>query len=64
VSVLSGLRNGGGIGDALLKPSFNSQEDVYFSRILFDLSFFGFVVVILLNGGACMLVRADVRLFF
>ena len=46
-----GLRNGGGIGDALVTPSFRHEEDVYFSRLLYDLTFFAFVVIILLNGG-------------
>ena len=45
-----GLRNGGGIGDAIFQPSFELAESDFFARLVFDLTFFGFVCVILLNG--------------
>ena len=45
-----GLRNGGGIGDAVYQPSFELAESDFFARLVFDLTFFGFVCVILLNG--------------
>jgi len=43
-----GLRMGGGIGDVLIESHWNDQSE-YFSRFLYDLSFFIFVVIILLN---------------
>ena len=46
-----GLRSGGGIGDAVLAPSFQAEQRTFFARLFFDLSFFAIVCVILLNGG-------------
>ncbi len=42
-----GLRNGGGIGDVLASPA--STSELYAKRLLFDLTFFVIVVVILMN---------------
>ncbi|EGR32545.1 hypothetical protein IMG5_078330 [Ichthyophthirius multifiliis] len=44
-----GLRNGGGIGDVFLYPSPEQGNDEYISRLFFDLSFFIFIIIILLN---------------
>ncbi|XP_076468931.1 inositol 1,4,5-trisphosphate-gated calcium channel ITPR1-like isoform X4 [Babylonia areolata] len=42
-----GLRNGGGIGDVLRKPS--SREPLFFARVIYDLLFFFIVIIIVLN---------------
>ncbi|XP_074645592.1 inositol 1,4,5-trisphosphate receptor-like [Tubulanus polymorphus] len=42
-----GLRNGGGIGDVLRKPS--SREPLFIFRIVYDLLFFFIVIIIVLN---------------
>ncbi|RNA42187.1 inositol 1-4-5-trisphosphate receptor isoform X1 [Brachionus plicatilis] len=42
-----GLRNGGGIGDVLRKPS--STETLFFFRVVYDLLFFFIVIIITLN---------------
>jgi hypothetical protein len=42
-----GLRNGGGIGDVLPRPSID--ESLYFERYFFDLIFFFMVIILLLN---------------
>ncbi|XP_070192864.1 inositol 1,4,5-trisphosphate-gated calcium channel ITPR1-like isoform X2 [Littorina saxatilis] len=42
-----GLRNGGGIGDVLRKPSLN--EPLYVARVIYDLLFFFIVIIIVLN---------------
>ncbi|XP_064633177.1 inositol 1,4,5-trisphosphate receptor-like isoform X3 [Lineus longissimus] len=42
-----GLRNGGGIGDVLRKPS--SSEPLFVARVLYDLAFFFIVIIIVLN---------------
>ncbi|ESN92215.1 hypothetical protein HELRODRAFT_194356 [Helobdella robusta] len=42
-----GLRNGGGIGDVLRKPS--SNEPLFFPRVIYDLLFFFIVIIITLN---------------
>lgn len=42
-----GLRNGGGIGDVLRKPS--SSEPLFFARVVYDLLFFFIVIIIVLN---------------
>jgi len=42
-----GIRSGGGIGDVLLKPDFHSSE--YLGRMIYDVSFFAVIIVILLN---------------
>jgi hypothetical protein len=48
----NGLRSAGGIGDALQTPSFVHEEDKYFWKLLLDVTFFGVVIIVLLNGGA------------
>ncbi|KAK2174947.1 hypothetical protein NP493_759g01031 [Ridgeia piscesae] len=42
-----GMRNGGGIGDVLRKPS--SREPLFVARIIYDLLFFFIVIIIVLN---------------
>ncbi|EDV24936.1 uncharacterized protein TRIADDRAFT_56365 [Trichoplax adhaerens] len=42
-----GLRNGGGIGDVLRKPS--SREPLFVGRVVYDLLFFFIVIIIVLN---------------
>ncbi|KAG1683402.1 Inositol 1,4,5-trisphosphate receptor [Nymphon striatum] len=42
-----GLRNGGGIGDVLRKPSRN--EPLFAARVVYDLLFFFIVIIIILN---------------
>ena len=44
-----GLRAGGGIGDVLVIPSFDSKNYAYSRRFFFDLLFFILIVIILLN---------------
>lgn len=45
-----GLRNGGGIGDAFPSNSwFNDSKEVYFLRILNDLSFFMIIILLFFN---------------
>jgi len=45
-----GLRNGGGIADALKKVKYDSSnKGYYFGTALFDLSFFIFMITLLLN---------------
>ncbi|XP_041347721.1 inositol 1,4,5-trisphosphate receptor type 1-like isoform X3 [Gigantopelta aegis] len=46
-SLNQGLRNGGGIGDVLRRPS--SQEPLYAARIVYDLLFFFIIIIIVLN---------------
>jgi len=46
-SLDEGLRNGGGVGDDMKQPNLGSYK--HYGRIVFDLSFFILVVVILLN---------------
>ncbi|PVD24858.1 hypothetical protein C0Q70_15345 [Pomacea canaliculata] len=46
-SLNQGLRNGGGIGDVLRKPS--SQEPLFVARVVYDLLFFFIVIIIVLN---------------
>ncbi|CAF0720089.1 unnamed protein product [Brachionus calyciflorus] len=43
----NGLRNGGGIGDVLRKPS--STEPLFMFRVVYDLLFFFIVIIITLN---------------
>ncbi|RNA13117.1 inositol 1-4-5-trisphosphate receptor type 2 [Brachionus plicatilis] len=43
----NGLRNGGGIGDVLRKPS--SSEPLFMFRVVYDLLFFFIVIIITLN---------------
>ena len=45
-----GLRAGGGIGDAVQTPPLRATSAGFFDRLVFDLSFFSFVIIILLNG--------------
>ncbi|XP_061085026.1 inositol 1,4,5-trisphosphate receptor type 2 [Conger conger] len=48
VTVLNqGLRNGGGVGDILRKPSKN--EPLFAARVVYDLLFFFIVIIIVLN---------------
>ncbi|KAL0968457.1 hypothetical protein UPYG_G00267150 [Umbra pygmaea] len=48
VTVLNqGLRNGGGVGDVLRKPSKN--EPLFAARVVYDLLFFFIVIIIVLN---------------
>ncbi|XP_042563423.1 inositol 1,4,5-trisphosphate receptor type 2 isoform X3 [Clupea harengus] len=48
VTVLNqGLRNGGGIGDMLRKPS--KDEPLFAARVVYDLLFFFIVIIIVLN---------------
>ncbi|KAM5180265.1 inositol 1,4,5-trisphosphate-gated calcium channel ITPR3 [Mantella aurantiaca] len=48
VTVLNhGLRNGGGVGDILRKPSKN--ESLFPARVIYDLLFFFIVIIIVLN---------------
>ncbi|TGZ74450.1 hypothetical protein CRM22_000929 [Opisthorchis felineus] len=42
-----GIRNGGGIGDVLRRPSI--QESHFLTRTIYDLSFFVIVIIIILN---------------
>ncbi|GAB1604735.1 inositol 1,4,5-trisphosphate receptor type 1-like isoform X6 [Argonauta hians] len=46
-SLNQGLRNGGGIGDVLRKPS--SKEPLFVARVIYDLLFFFIVIIIVLN---------------
>ncbi|XP_038666908.1 inositol 1,4,5-trisphosphate receptor type 2-like isoform X1 [Scyliorhinus canicula] len=48
VTVLNqGLRNGGGVGDVLRKPS--KDEPLFVTRVVYDLLFFFVVIIIVLN---------------
>ncbi|XP_041113341.1 inositol 1,4,5-trisphosphate receptor type 2-like isoform X1 [Polyodon spathula] len=48
ITVLNqGLRNGGGVGDVLRKPSKN--EPLFAARVVYDLLFFFIVIIIVLN---------------
>ncbi|KAG8588891.1 hypothetical protein GDO81_006140 [Engystomops pustulosus] len=48
VTVLNhGLRNGGGVGDILRKPS--KEESLFPARVIYDLLFFFIVIIIVLN---------------
>ncbi|XP_064425349.1 inositol 1,4,5-trisphosphate receptor type 3 [Latimeria chalumnae] len=48
VTVLNhGLRNGGGVGDVLRKPS--KDESLFPARVIYDLLFFFIVIIIVLN---------------
>jgi len=42
-----GLRNGGGIGDVLRRPSL--KENMFVGRVIYDLLFFFVVIIIVLN---------------
>lgn len=42
-----GLRNGGGIGDVLRRPSL--KENMFVGRVVYDLLFFFIVIIIVLN---------------
>jgi hypothetical protein len=44
-----GLRSGGGIGDAIMKPSQGSISCNYWDRMAFDLIFFIVIILVLLN---------------
>ncbi|NP_001191618.1 inositol trisphosphate receptor [Aplysia californica] len=46
-SLNQGLRNGGGIGDVLRKPSKN--EPLFLARVIYDLLFYFIVIIIVLN---------------
>jgi len=46
----NGLKNGGGIGDALLKPSYaEGYKTTYYFRLFFDLTFFIIINIVFLN---------------
>uniref|UniRef100_A0A3Q3GY29 Ion transport domain-containing protein n=1 Tax=Labrus bergylta TaxID=56723 RepID=A0A3Q3GY29_9LABR len=48
ITVLNqGLRNGGGVGDILRRPS--NQEPLFAARVVYDLLFFFVVIIIVLN---------------
>ncbi|XP_039617485.1 inositol 1,4,5-trisphosphate receptor type 2 isoform X2 [Polypterus senegalus] len=48
ITVLNhGLRNGGGVGDVLRKPS--KEEPLFAARVVYDLLFFFIVIIIVLN---------------
>lgn len=48
VTVLNqGLRNGGGVGDVLRKPS--KDEPLFAARVVYDLLFYFIVIIIVLN---------------
>ncbi|KAM6961110.1 inositol 1,4,5-trisphosphate-gated calcium channel ITPR2 [Aplochiton taeniatus] len=48
ITVLNqGLRNGGGVGDVLRKPS--QKEPLFVARVVYDLLFFFIVIIIVLN---------------
>ena len=51
-TLTSGLRASGGIGDLLVTPSFTHEVSLYFWRLVFDLTFFIVVIVLVLNAGA------------
>ena len=51
-TLTSGLRSAGGIGDAMSTPSFTLDVSLYFWRLVFDLSFFILIIVVVLNAGA------------
>jgi len=44
-----GLREGGGIGDSIVIPAFDAPNNAYTRRFFYDILFFIFIVVILLN---------------
>uniref|UniRef100_A0A3Q2YXR3 Ion transport domain-containing protein n=1 Tax=Hippocampus comes TaxID=109280 RepID=A0A3Q2YXR3_HIPCM len=49
ITVLNqGLRNGGGVGDILRRPS-KEQEPLFAARVVYDLLFFFVVIIIVLN---------------
>ena len=41
----------GDIGGVIQTPSYTQYEDLWFGRLAFDLSFFGIIIIIILNGG-------------
>lgn len=43
-----GIRMGGGIGEALSKINF-FNESIYYERLVYDISFFIIVIIIILN---------------
>ena len=47
ITLVAGLRNGGGIGDVLRSPSNN--ESLFAFRVLYDMLFFFIVIIIVLN---------------
>ncbi|KAI9530010.1 Inositol 1,4,5-trisphosphate receptor type 2, partial [Dissostichus eleginoides] len=48
ITVLNqGLRNGGGVGDILRRPS--KEEPLFAARVVYDLLFFFIVIIIVLN---------------
>lgn len=58
-----GLRNGGGIGDVLRKPSL-LEPSYYSARVIYDLLFFFVIIIIVMNLIFCVIVDtfADLRL--
>lgn len=51
-TLTSGLRSPGGFGDALVTPSFLKEDALYFWRLVFDLTFFALLIILILNAGA------------
>ena len=47
LTIVQGLRNGGGIGDVLRQPS--HLEPYFYIRVLFDMVFYFVVIIIVLN---------------
>jgi hypothetical protein len=53
-TLTSGLRSPGGIGEAMVLPSFAKEDSLYFWRLVFDLTFFGLLIILILNAGMHM----------
>jgi hypothetical protein len=49
----TGVRAFGGVGDALVTPSFFQEHNTYFGRLFFDLTFFLVIILLLVHGGEC-----------
>jgi hypothetical protein len=49
----TGVRAFGGVGDALVTPSFFQEHSTYFGRLFFDLTFFLVIILLLVHGGEC-----------
>jgi hypothetical protein len=50
-------RSGGGIGDVLQSVPLFGNATKYYTRFVFDLTFFALVIVVLLNGGTFVLLK-------
>lgn len=44
-----GLRSGGGIGDVILYPDYQTETTEYLERFVFDFMFFAIVILIYFN---------------